>query len=236
MTVPDQLRAAVSNVGRRKMRSALASLGVVVGTVTIVVMVSLAAGVRQQINRQFASLGLDRLIVTPSGGRRGFDPFGPASPKKPITDRDVGQWQALSGVKQVIPEVNLPASVDLQLNWNGTNQSVRMSGGDFRGGGLFQEVPQPVAGSLELSEAGGMILSQGAVRAAGIASNDFPRVIGQAAEVVLRTSRGETQRFPLRVQGISQERCAAHPGVGRRPPRHEKLVVQLHEHPGPRRL
>ena len=41
------------------MRSALASLGVVVGTLTIVIMVSLASGVRQQINRQFESVGLD---------------------------------------------------------------------------------------------------------------------------------------------------------------------------------
>ena len=53
MTIRDQIRTAVSNVGRRKLRSALASLGVVVGTLTIVIMVSLAAGVRQQINQQF---------------------------------------------------------------------------------------------------------------------------------------------------------------------------------------
>ena len=63
MTTKDQIRTALSNVGRRKLRSALASLGVVVGTLTIVIMVSLASGVRQQINRQFASIGLDRLIL-----------------------------------------------------------------------------------------------------------------------------------------------------------------------------
>ena len=40
MTIHDQIRAAFSNVGRRKLRSALASLGVVVGTVTIVLMVT----------------------------------------------------------------------------------------------------------------------------------------------------------------------------------------------------
>ena len=71
MTVRDQVRTALSNVGRRKLRSTLASLGVVVGTLTIVIMVSLASGVRQQINRQFESIGLDRLTVTPSTGRRG---------------------------------------------------------------------------------------------------------------------------------------------------------------------
>ncbi len=49
-------------------------------------------------------------------------------------------------------------------------------------------------------------MSQGAVEAAGLSTNDFSRVIGQSVEAVLRTSRGETQGFPLRVRGISQER------------------------------
>jgi putative ABC transport system permease protein len=207
MTIRDQFRTAFSNVGRRKLRSALASLGVVVGTVTIVLMVSLAAGVRQQINRQFESIGLDRLTVNSSGGRRGdFNPFGIASRKKLITPQDVSQWRALSGVVKVIPEINLPGSVGLELNWNGTNQPVRMSGGDFRPGVFFQQLPQAVAGSLELPEAGGIILSQGAVQVAGVASNEFARVIGQQVEAILRTPRGERQSYQLRVQGISQER------------------------------
>ena len=208
MTIQDQIRAAFSNVGRRKLRSGLASLGVVVGTVTIVLMVSLASGVRWQINRQFETLGLDRLTVNSTGGRRGdFNPFGFSPQKKLITIQDVKKWKSLSGVDTVVPEVNLPGSVGLGLNWNGTNQSVRLSGGDFRPGMvMFQESPKAVAGSLELPETGGIVLSQGAVRTAGISSNDFSRVIGQDVETVLRTSRGETQSYHLRVQGISPDR------------------------------
>lgn len=210
MTIRDQVRTAFSNVGRRKLRSALASLGVVVGTVTIVLMVSLASGVRQQINRQFESIGLDRLTVNSSGGRRAeFNPFGMSTRKKLITVQDVGRWKTLPGVARVIPEINLPSSVELELIWQGTNQSVRMSGGNFRPGMFFQELPKAVAGSLEPADAGGIILSQGAVSAAGISSNDFARVIGQNAEAVLRTPRGETQSFHLQVQGISQERSPA---------------------------
>jgi putative ABC transport system permease protein len=210
MTIRDQIQTALSNVGRRKLRSVLASLGVVVGTVTIVLMVSLAAGVRRQINHQFESLGLDRLTVYSGSGRRGdFNPFAFLNRKKIITAQDVKQWKALPGVVKVIPEVNLPGSVGLELNLNGTNQPVRMSGGDFRPGAVaFQELPQAVAGSLELSETGGIILSQGAVRVAEISSNNFAGVIGQSVEAILRTSRGETQSFRLRVQGISQERSS----------------------------
>jgi ABC-type antimicrobial peptide transport system permease subunit len=208
MTIQDQVRTAFSNVGRRKLRSALASLGVVVGTVTIVLMVSLASGVRWQINRQFESLGLDRLTVFSNGSRRGdFNAFSFSSHKKNVTTQEVSKWKGLPGVTKVIPEVNLPGSVALELNWNGTNQTVRMSGGDFRPGNfMFQELPKPVAGSLDLGEQGGIILSQGAVRAAGVSSNEFARVIGQKVETVLRTPRGETQSYNLQVVGISQER------------------------------
>lgn len=216
MTISDQIRTAVANVGRRKLRSALASLGVVVGTLTIVIMVSLAAGVRQQINRQFSSIGLDRLTVTPSGGGRGG--FGPpgfgrggfdqtAPRKKIITADDVSRWKQSSGVVQIIPEVSLPASVGLELKWNGTNQPVRLTGAEPMRGNLFLELPEPVAGSLELPESGGIILSQGTVQAFGFKSNDFAGVIGQSVETILRTSRGETQGYTLRVQGISQERA-----------------------------
>ena len=207
MTMSDQLRAAFSNVGRRKLRSTLASLGVMVGTITIVLMVSLASGVRRQINRQFESVGLDRLTVTPSFGRRGdFSSFGFSFPKKPLTAEDVGEWKALPGVAEVIPDINLPGSVDLELDWNGTNLPVRMSSGTFRPGMVFQESPSAIAGSLELPPTGGMVLSSGAAQAAGISSNDFARVIGQSMATVLHAPRGETQSFTLRVLGVSSER------------------------------
>jgi putative ABC transport system permease protein len=209
MTIPDQIRTAYSNVGRRKLRSALASLGVVVGTVTIVLMVSLASGVRRQINRQFESLGLDRLTVFSNGNtRRGdFNPFSFAQKKKNVTIQDVTGWKNLPGVTKAIPDVTLPGSVGLELNWNGTNQTVRMSG-DFRPGAyIFQELPTPLAGSLDLAEQGEIILSQGAVHVAGFSTNDFARAIGQKVETILRTPRGETQSFHLQVVGISQERA-----------------------------
>lgn len=210
MTLQDQIRTALSNVGRRKLRSALASLGVVVGTLTIVIMVSLASGVRRQINHQFASLGLDRLTVNPSyGGRGGFGPGGldSTSPrKKIITADDVKRWKELPGITQIVPEVNLPGSVGLELQWKSTNQAVRMTGSGAMRGAFFQELPEPIAGSLELPESGGIVLSQGTAKAFGISSNDFAGVIGQYVETILRTSRGETQSYPLRVLGISQDK------------------------------
>lgn len=212
MTIQDQIRTAVANVGRRKMRSALASLGVVVGTLTIVVMVSLATGVRLQINRQFAAIGLDRLTVNPPGGRRGgfdpgeFDSSGGSARKKTITQQDVDRWKQLPGVTQINPEVYLPGWIVVGLKWNGTNQGVRMRGEDPMRGMFFEGPPEPVAGSLDLPESGGIVMSQGTALALGVSSNDFGGIIGQKIEAVLRTSRGETKSYFLRVQGISGER------------------------------
>jgi len=212
MTCQDQIRTAFANVGRRKLRSALASLGVVVGTLTIVIMVSLAAGVRRQINQQFASIGLDRLTVNPPGSRHGgfdpggFDPFGSASHKKIITAQDVSRWKQLPGVAQIIPEVNLPSSIGLEVKCNGTNQAVRLADSGRMREAFFQAPPEPIAGSLTLPEAGGIILNQGTAQALGISSNNLAGVIGQNLEAILRTSRGETQSYQLRVTGISQER------------------------------
>ena len=207
MTIYDQLQSACSNVGRRKLRSTLASLGVLVGTVTIVVMVSLASGVREQINRQFASIGLDRLVITGGGNGRGFGPPRAVNRRKLLTADDAARWRGLPGVKELVAEVDLPAAVEMELRWKGTNQVVRMGGGDFRAGSMFQAMPEAVAGTLDLPESGGLILSQGVAQGAGLSSNDYAVLPGQTAEVVLKTSRGENQGYSLKVVGISQERA-----------------------------
>ncbi|MGD0537663.1 MAG: ABC transporter permease [Verrucomicrobiota bacterium] len=212
MTFADQVRTAWSNLGRRKTRVVLASLGVVVGTVTIVLLVSLASGVRRQINRQFESIGLDRLTVLPPGNWGGFGPPGEAKRSKLITPTEITRWKSWPGVAKATPEVNLPGSVNLEVKWKDRSQSVRMGGGLPRPGpgpGMLPGTPEPVAGTLDLPEQGAIILSQGTAQALGIASNEWAHVLGQSVETVLRTPRGETQSFALHIQGISSERSSA---------------------------
>jgi len=212
MTFADQVRTAWSNLGRRKTRVVLASLGVVVGTVTIVLLVSLASGVRRQINRQFESIGLDRLTVLPPGNWGGFGPPGEAKRSKLITPTEITRWKSWPGVAKATPEVNLPGSVNLEVKWKDRSQSVRMGGGLPRPGpgpGMLPGTPEPVAATLDLPEQGAIILSQGTAQALGIASNEWAHVLGQSVETVLRTPRGETQSFALHIQGISSERSSA---------------------------
>lgn len=213
MTLSDQFHAARRNLGRRRMRFFLASLGVMVGTLTIVMLISLALGIRGQINRQFASIGLDRLTIMPSG-RFGFGADGPfsshgkAKGNKTLTPADVARWKTWPGVAKVSPQVNLPGSVNLEVQWKGKTQSVRMNEWQPRPGPGMQATPTAVAGTLDLPDRDGIILSQGTLTALGVASNDFATLPAQPLNLVLRTPRGESQAFPLRVTGVSSEKSS----------------------------
>jgi putative ABC transport system permease protein len=71
--------------------------------------------------------------------------------------------------------------------------------------GMFSAVPEAVAGTLELSEKGSIVLSQGTARAMGVAADKMDDMLGKYMGVVLSTSRGESQSFFLLVGGISSE-------------------------------
>ena len=107
------------------------------------------------------------------------------------------------------PEINLPASVNLELKANGTNCAVRLINAEAGGNMLFQEPPEPVAGSLELPESGGIILKSGDGRSLGHCDNSFAGFIGQTVEAVLR--RAATRIFPACARHNSGTR-ARHPG------------------------
>ena len=51
MTLKDLAKTSLASLGRRKLRTALSAVGVTVGIVTIVTMVSLGLGVRREISR-----------------------------------------------------------------------------------------------------------------------------------------------------------------------------------------
>jgi ABC-type antimicrobial peptide transport system permease subunit len=213
MKLIDQVGSACRNMGRRKMRSFLASLGVLVGTVTIVLLMSLASGVRLHINRQFETIGLDRLTVYPSGkapfgGRGPFSqPKKAVQEKKIITPADLARWKDWPGVMKIAPQISLPGSVYIEVWWEDKMQAVRMGDRMMRPGppGMFSTAPEAVAGTLELSDQGSIVLSQGTAKALGIAADQMEDMLGKYLEVVLSTSRGESQSFFLQVQGVSSE-------------------------------
>jgi ABC-type antimicrobial peptide transport system permease subunit len=206
LTLGDKALTAWSNLGRRKVRTALTSVGVVVGIMTIVTMVSLVTGVRLQVKRQFEAIGLERVVARPptSGGLGAFNPFNLSERLKLITTADVARWKKWPGVQSVLPEVELPWSVVTVLQVDGKRRRVRIPGNAnaFRGG-PFQEERKALAGSIETPEQrGSLVLSEGALKGWKIPQSEYSKLIGKPAQITLLAPRGEKQSFRMRIVGV----------------------------------
>lgn len=101
MSRNDIFRMCLQNLMRRKSRTFLTVLGVLIGCCSIVIMVSLGIGMKESQDKLLAQMG-DLTIITvnaPQGGRG----------KMKLDDALVRQLKALSGVEAVTPKQNLEA-------------------------------------------------------------------------------------------------------------------------------
>jgi putative ABC transport system permease protein len=65
MKFTDILAYSIENMRRKKMRSYLTILGIILGIATIVILVSVGEGVRKDINDQLGMFGADMIAITP---------------------------------------------------------------------------------------------------------------------------------------------------------------------------
>lgn len=96
----DLLRMSINNLRRRKLRTGLTVLGVVIGTASIVVMVSLGIGLKEITMEQYASYGsLTKIEVYTNYGWGGSD----SDEDSFITDKTMDKFSAIPHVKAVSP-------------------------------------------------------------------------------------------------------------------------------------
>lgn len=101
--IADYLRFAVDGIRGRSLRSWLTTLGVVVGMMAVVTLISLGQGLQDFINDQFAIVGKDRVSITPSGGGMMLGP--PTSStyqSSTLTDKDLSVVKRIQGVELAI--------------------------------------------------------------------------------------------------------------------------------------
>ncbi len=106
MKFHDLLIMSINNLRRRKLRTVLTVLGVVIGTASIVVMVSLGIGLNELTTEQIASYGSLTTIEVYSESRWGHDSSSKTEPNY-INDDVIKELQKLPHVKGVSPYLSV---------------------------------------------------------------------------------------------------------------------------------
>ena len=110
MRISDLIKMGLRNLSRRKARTALTILGVIIGTLSIVIMVSIGIGMNQSFNEQFMENGAMTVIRIEKYGSI-FDDEGnwAGSKEQVLDDTLVEQVRNIEHVKAVAPVLDTSA-------------------------------------------------------------------------------------------------------------------------------
>ena len=120
----DLLGMSVNNLRRRKLRTALTVLGVVIGTASVVVMVSLGIGLNGLMMEMYSSYGsMTSITVYSDGGRYFYSDSGSSAKEEEnfLTDDTMAQFRRLDHVKAVSPVLSTDAILRQGLYETNTN-------------------------------------------------------------------------------------------------------------------
>jgi putative ABC transport system permease protein len=201
----DVFHTAFSNLTRHKARTALTTVGVVVGILTIVTMVSLGIGVQKEMRNAFGSVGLESLRLFPVTKEAGaYDPFGEAERTKLLTPELVRELQARDDVVEISPFLQIPYSVRMTARLLGQEAQVTSWGPRPSSiPGPFETPVKTLAGEQDPPpEGGGAVVSSEFLKEANQEGADPASLLGQELELVLYAPRGESQVFPLQIVGV----------------------------------
>jgi len=120
-TIYGNIKMAVSSLQTTKMRSFLTMLGIIIGVISVVTVVSIGEGIKQQVSQEINQLGRDMITIRPGDGiERGNGTgdtvklfYGTAITGS-LADTDVALVQKTAGVRYAVPValVNGPIKVD----------------------------------------------------------------------------------------------------------------------------
>jgi putative ABC transport system permease protein len=124
MKTLDVLEYAFRDYTSNKFKTAMSSLGIIIGVMAIVVMLTLGDALYAGVSSQFGSLELDTMVVLPMGIDMTTGTLSQKAPAK-LTDRDVTLIMGTSGVTEVYPEIALGSTT---VTSKGENRTMGVSG------------------------------------------------------------------------------------------------------------
>ena len=95
----EYFKIAIKNLFNRKLRSLLTIIGIVIGIVAVVGLISVGQGMQNAINEQFQTVGQDRIVVTPGGeGFTGTSPVTSEYSTDRLFEHDLDVIKGVKGV------------------------------------------------------------------------------------------------------------------------------------------
>jgi putative ABC transport system permease protein len=144
MTFTSTIALAFEAIARNKLRSALTSLGVIMGVAAVIVMMALGDGAKASIEQRVSSLGTDVLTVSAGSANVGGVRMGQGAVTT-LSPADAAAIALVPGVRAVSPGVSTRAQIIGPAgNWQTRVEGVGASFADIRAwdvspGGFFTE-------------------------------------------------------------------------------------------------
>jgi putative ABC transport system permease protein len=209
MTLRDLLRTSFGNLGRHPVRTSLSAIGVTVGILTIVTMVSLGVGVQKEIVDQFTGAGLETIHIYPvTEERSDYTAFAEPQRTVLITPDIVEEMRARDDVVEVRPIIYVPSGAKVYLDLGEQELNVRAYAGDSTWGveDPFTEPPEIIVGrKLDIDSEDELVLSVEALSALGHSEEaEWEGFVGREVHLVLKAPRGDTASFPFVVVGVQK--------------------------------
>lgn len=104
MSFLDMIRMSAGNLWRRKLRTALTVLGVLIGTASIVAMLSLAVGMKKQLMDEYSSFGSVTQVTVRSGSEGGDS--GHLDLSTMLTDSNMEMLSEIDHVTGAMPQLD----------------------------------------------------------------------------------------------------------------------------------
>ena len=114
MTNFDIIKMAFKNLSKRKLRTSLTILSVVIGATSIIVMISLGIALNESFDKQIKEMGnITNITVFPGNDGR-ISSFGSSRGPTGLTSKDINKFKSIEGVEAVTPTIN--SSLRLLVN------------------------------------------------------------------------------------------------------------------------
>ncbi|HCX25274.1 MAG: ABC transporter, permease protein [Candidatus Collierbacteria bacterium GW2011_GWB1_45_35] len=97
-----QFTSALADFRRDKVRTALTSLGIMIGVLSVVMLIALGLGLKNYIQQQFENLGANLVMVLPGSGFSGGGPAGLAGGTE-FDEKDIRSVEKVDNLKYVVP-------------------------------------------------------------------------------------------------------------------------------------